>query len=266
MGMDEIASIGKRLRKVAPEVCRRVHGQIIDETTGIIRADEDERFEANPYKTILHGDPKAANFFYKRRYDSEQSIFQSAGMPSVGMIDFQWTGIGLPGVDLAYCLAASADASVLDADELTDSTTPNSTKTMRTTKSTKSTGVGSLLADRNKPTGEDFVSHPNLGCIRFYHKCFLDALVRLGKAKDVEAALRLFPYAVLQRQFREAMVDLFRAVVSEWWKTITPEIMRTREGKMTFNACNKSVAMAMWLVKSVGTCLSAVEMDIRVEH
>ena len=43
------------------------------------------------YRTLIHGDPKHANFFFRRRRvsgDQEEKI-------EVGVIDFQWSGFGL---------------------------------------------------------------------------------------------------------------------------------------------------------------------------
>jgi fructose-1,6-bisphosphatase/inositol monophosphatase family enzyme len=82
-------NLGERLAAVAPAVAARVHA---------VGADE-----AHPQRTVLHGDAKAANFFFRAPAD-------------VGMIDFQWAGFGHPVVDVAYLIASSAALSQLSHD------------------------------------------------------------------------------------------------------------------------------------------------------
>merc|ERR1712226_163811 len=62
-----------------------------------------ERVHANP-QTIIHGDPKAANFFF-RRSDS-----------TVAVVDFQWTGYGRCTVDLAYFITAGINPDLAKKD------------------------------------------------------------------------------------------------------------------------------------------------------
>ena len=58
-------------------------------------------------RCLLHGDYKAANIFVGEDGDSATAV------------DFQWSGWGLPGVDLAYFLCTSLDESALgEVDEL----------------------------------------------------------------------------------------------------------------------------------------------------
>ena len=81
-------SVGSRLERVAPEVATQVHGR---------------------QQTVIHGDAKIANFFFREPEGPP-------GMPEVGLIDFQWSGPGLAAVDVAYCIWASASLEVLAED------------------------------------------------------------------------------------------------------------------------------------------------------
>lgn len=58
----------------------------------------------HPHRTLLHGDAKAANFFFRSKGNSTMDV---------GMIDFQWTGWGNPVVDVAYIIVSSACMSTL---------------------------------------------------------------------------------------------------------------------------------------------------------
>jgi len=59
-------------------------------------------------QTLIHGDPKSANFFYRARGD---------GGVDVGVIDFQWTGAGLCATDVAYAMWACPTPGVLDHEQ-----------------------------------------------------------------------------------------------------------------------------------------------------
>ena len=55
------------------------------------------------HAVVVHGDFKTANVFFSEA-DSEAS-----------MIDFQWSGAGIPEMDVAYILLSSANLDVLKA-------------------------------------------------------------------------------------------------------------------------------------------------------
>ena len=78
-------SVGPRLERVAREVAAKVHGH---------------------RQTVIHGDAKIANFFFR---DGPEG----GGVPEVGLIDFQWSGPGLAAVDVSYCIWASASLELL---------------------------------------------------------------------------------------------------------------------------------------------------------
>lgn len=97
--------------------------------------------------------------------------------------------------------------------------------------------------------------------LRFYHNCLLDSLQRLGvyatKTESAEAA----PYAALLQQYDMAFLDLARVVVAEHWATLTMEQIRQREGKMSFNAYNKSAAHVTWLVARTAAIMQHFEEE-----
>lgn len=232
MNGDEIRSVGKRLHAMAARVCWRTHGQHADGTKG--KADEGGTDEG--CYTVLHGDPKAANFFYNRTQHGNVGSTDAAGVGSlgVGMIDFQWTGVGKPSTDIAYCLAASASGLVLDRDmEELD-------------------GENDAREEGGNCVGE-------LQCLRYYHTCLMQALVENGVVGTMEEGECMLSYTTFRRQFQEGMVDLFRTVVSDWWTSMTPTLLEEREGAMAYNACNKSMHTALWLIKYTAACMRRLE-------
>lgn len=88
-----LSDLGNALRLHATDAAHRVH------------AVSKER--ASPFRTICHGDPRAANFFL-RASDGEKW--------DAAMIDFAWAGWGHPALDVAHLLATSVQPGVLDID------------------------------------------------------------------------------------------------------------------------------------------------------
>jgi len=179
IAQEELATIATRLCKVAPKAASTAHNS---------RA-----------TTLIHGDPKAANFFYREDSDA------------VGIIDFQWTGGGIPGTDIAYCIAAGVQETDCSAEAVR-------------------TCLQTLLAE--------------------YHTGLLAGLIKFGKAADEAAALEMFPRKDCERQFIYCFLDLAVVVFCDHWKTITPDILDSRKGKLVFNAYNKSNTVAMWYVQA----------------
>jgi len=62
---------------------------------------------ATKKQTLIHGDAKSANFFYR----------ESGADVDVGVIDFQWSGAGLCAVDVAYAIWACPELGVLEKEE-----------------------------------------------------------------------------------------------------------------------------------------------------
>lgn len=87
-----LASLGRRLQAVAARVGDAAHPFAQNSHPSV------------PGRTIVHGDPKAANF-----------LFCDEG--EAALIDFQWTGFGLAATDLAHFVCAAVDADVIGDDD-----------------------------------------------------------------------------------------------------------------------------------------------------
>lgn len=191
---------GEALGGVAAEVAAAVHG-------------------GQGARCLLHGDAKAANFFFR---DSPAAVrnggVDAAASPEVGVIDWQWTGWGNPATDVAYCLVTSAAASCLSTDGVAE---------------------GSLL--------------------RHYHAVLLATLVAAGAAPDAAAAARMAPFDELVTAYEAALLDLAVLVVSYHWARIraSPAVLEARAGMCGSNSYNKSVWHARWLIARTAGLLSA---------
>lgn len=87
-----LEDLAKVLQRHAPRAANRIHGVGLDKKSS--------------FRTIVHGDAKAANFFLRESGDNWE----------VGMIDFQWCGWGHPALDVAYLIATSSAPVVLSPD------------------------------------------------------------------------------------------------------------------------------------------------------
>lgn len=174
------------------------------------------------YQTIIHGDPKAPNFFFHQQQPqsdrvmrpSDQAKVDTRPRNNVGVIDMQWSGLGLGAVDVAYCIAASADKSIFAADA-------------------GAAGSNALAVVQR------YVCE--------YHSSLLAAFVKHGAAADAAAAAALLPIHVFQEQFEWAWIDLARIVIGDHWSRLTRDAMAAREGQMSYNAYNKSLEVG-WVV------------------
>lgn len=61
--------------------------------------------EFQKYRTLVHGDPKQANLFFRSSGDDNIDV---------GLIDFQWSGFGLAATDIAHFLTAAVHADRLN--------------------------------------------------------------------------------------------------------------------------------------------------------
>lgn len=95
--------LGERLQKVAKSVARKCHFESTSSDASVNRSS----VPSHPHFTVIHGDAKAGNLFFRKSGES--------GSLQVGLIDFQWCGLGLGATDLAYYIASSAMSSALDA-------------------------------------------------------------------------------------------------------------------------------------------------------
>merc|ERR1719162_2500789 len=80
----DIKSLGQRLENVVSAVGRKAHPFSEHGT---------ENKDFIKFRTLIHGDPKHANFFFRQNKDSDIEV---------GVIDFQWSGFGLAATDVAH--------------------------------------------------------------------------------------------------------------------------------------------------------------------
>jgi hypothetical protein len=69
-----------------------------------------QRSKQHPQRTLIHGDLKAGNMFFRQR----RGTTTTTNAVDVGFIDYQWSGWGLGAVDLAYMFCAAAGPETLD--------------------------------------------------------------------------------------------------------------------------------------------------------
>lgn len=118
------------------------------------------------------------------------------------------SGVGIGAVDVAYCIAASASASVLPLDDLS--------------------AVDVYL--------------------KFYYQSLIEGFLHFRVFQNEVEARAALPENVFTTQFCNAFIDLARVVIADHWKCVTPETLQAREGKLSFNAYNKCGRMAKWMV------------------
>ena len=242
VGMERYGDdLGARLERVALRASEEAHG--LDASHVKIA---DGSWVNAAYETIIHGDPKAPNIFMQDEAGKADDAAGAQGAKGandagaegvcgsgeggggesrdggkVGLIDEQWTGRGLGAVDVAYCIAASADPSVF-------------------TRAAGNGNDGDLL-DSLADSPACKVAQRLIGD---YHTHLLRAFVACGAAADQDAAAALLPAEVFQVQFEWAWIDLTRCVVGDQWGSITPDVLKGRRGQMNFNAYNKAIEMA----------------------
>ena len=94
-------NIGQRLQNIAKQVGDKAHPF----------SSQNRKKEFGRYRTLIHGDPKHANLFF-RQTTSNKNI-------EVGLIDFQWCGFGLCGTDVAHFMAAAVQPSCISKEKET---------------------------------------------------------------------------------------------------------------------------------------------------
>jgi thiamine kinase-like enzyme len=93
----DLETIGARVEKLAKKVGTRAHP--------FAELAKKEAADLQPYRTIIHGDPKQANLFFRGDADLQ-----------VGFIDFQWCGFGLAATDVAHFISAALQPHCLSRD------------------------------------------------------------------------------------------------------------------------------------------------------
>jgi len=93
-----LESIGERIEQIA---------EILGEKAHPFYDTEGDHLQLQKFRTLIHGDPKQANIFFRR---------QKTGGLEVGLIDFQWCGFGLGATDVAHHICAALQPSCLSFD------------------------------------------------------------------------------------------------------------------------------------------------------
>ena len=245
-GGADLPTLGARLQKVA----RRVAAEAHPFGTSSGSANEEGNAETDvdvgayrQYRTLIHGDPKAANLFIRPKFRSTRRAAAAtptpgtAGAPTAAgtpgtppeatafeaaLIDFQWSGFGLAATDVAHhiCAGVSGEALVGDGGDVT--------------------AVEEVLLDH-------------------YYSALCSSLHAYGAAESVaEARERVFPRHVFQEQYERAVLDTARLVFAYQWTRlgICPDVLQRNAGSLNRAAYNKSAASARWLVRRVDALLS----------
>ena len=197
--------LGDRLQTVARAVGAESHPFGLDAPSG-----EETDGVAAKWRTVIHGDAKAANIFLREAPDAPDGW-------EVGLIDFQWMGFGLGAVDAAHVLAASVDPETLGFVE----------------------GAEGFC---------DAAAAPAL--LDHYHRELCAALVANGAAASMDEAEATWTREEIQTQYESAILDLCRVVFGYQWVRVkaSPETLLKNKDSMGKNSYNKSLPNAMWLV------------------
>jgi 3'-phosphoadenosine 5'-phosphosulfate (PAPS) 3'-phosphatase len=168
----DLATLGQRLQTVAEQVAAEAHP--FDVAGGL--ADESTKAAFGRFRTLIHGDPKAANLFMRDVAGSGGDGGGGdggGGAVEVGLIDFQWSGFGLAATDVAHHVAAALSAE------------------------------GCLSADGARESE----------LLDAYHAELCASLAGFGDAPSAEAAATtVLTRAELQAQYETALLDMCRLV------------------------------------------------------
>lgn len=92
---NDLENLGNRIEAISRVVGERAHP--FDDMV--------EKYSC--YKTLIHGDPKQANIFFRDAANGDLEV---------GLIDFQWSGFGLAATDVAHHISAAVLPSCLSFD------------------------------------------------------------------------------------------------------------------------------------------------------
>ena len=177
-------------------------------------------------QTVIHGDLKASNWFMRKT---------STGKTQAGLIDFQWTGVGVAGVDLAYLVLASVHENDVKNDLPVSAETGNPL-----------TRASPMLSD----------------LARKYH---------LTLKSKVAPDQKVPNFQKFEAQFALAIVDLCRTAVSDHLcklgggtsKTIYDVVLEREQSpdqkKLVFNAYNKNRKVVRWMIGVLGSLLKDID-------
>lgn len=167
-------------------------------------------------RTLIHGDSKAANLFFKRVREGGDESGQGVEL-KVGLIDLQWCGWGHGGVDVAYLMVCATQAEVIGADEGQED------ELLRTYYER----LVRYLVRFGKAADEE-----SAGCMMKYAQ-----LKRVYEEAIVDIARVVVSY------------HWVRIKASE-------EVLRSNETRLGANTYNKDLACAKWLIAKTGRILA----------
>ncbi|KNC79096.1 hypothetical protein SARC_08493 [Sphaeroforma arctica JP610] len=236
----DMETLGARLSQLAERASVATHN--IDATGAEIESDADAR---EPYsaQTIIHGDPKAPNFFFRSRQESAKPITEANDRECGGVREGSQAGAK---VHASACVGSShSEKSAGVSDDKETSGCESDTELE----------VG--LIDFQW-AGKGLVATDVAYCIAAsaHKSCFEESSLETFLAFYYACLDRdSLSYDTFRTQFDLAFIDLGRIVVADHWGAITMATLRKREGKFVFNAYNKSEAIAIWFLRELSRCL-----------
>jgi hypothetical protein len=208
--------LGERLQLVAKGVAEVCHfdGESSTKPSAV----------PHPHRTIIHGDAKAGNLFFRYNTGDSDNQDNNNAPVSVGLIDFQWCGFGLGGTDLAYFIASCADSSSVDVSGAKEAALLRSYHAV-------------LLSE-------------------------LDRLQRDCDSSVARGAFSAPSFDELLSQYEAGLLDICRIAFAYHWGRIPacPAVF-TPERRAMLGPCayNKDTAVARWLVARCDSLLSKRE-------
>eukprot|EP00466_Bigelowiella_natans_P006448 jgi/Bigna1/88110/estExt_fgenesh1_pg.C_280082 len=207
-GQEDIQKLGARLAQAAAPT----HAELL------------RRREEDGHRSIIHGDFKTANVFFRKKGEeasaniphpavergASSSSAAAAAASSAAMIDFQWSGVGVPEMDVAYLLLSSAALPVL-----------NDLETF----------------------------------LRGYYEEFV-ANAAGNEDAESDASPPLPSYDQFLKDFKLAVVDYARVVVGYQWQGAKAEWMSTRKDELGACTHNRSLPHVKWFIRYVTNVLS----------
>jgi len=204
-------TVGARLQAVARRIGAETHPFSGCPGADDVLRDGGARLAA--LKTIIHGDPKSGNIF-ERRVDETSSW-------EIGLIDFQWTGIGLGGTDVGHFMCASVAPEGLSADGSAER----------------------ALVD----------VYYRAFCEAAAEFGAISSVENAGK--------ELLTREELQVQYENGVLDTMRCVFGYQWLRVkaSPESLAKNAMSIGRNSYNKSLPNALWMIRSADLYLKSRE-------
>ncbi|CAD7969163.1 unnamed protein product [Amoebophrya sp. A120] len=238
---DALQSIGANLQKHTKRLAFEMHEEWRTEDSR--PADKAEEH----FITLLHGDPKAANMFFRRAAPAaaqdEVGTGTTGGNIDPGeeeiefaFIDFQWTGWGLPMVDLAYMLAACAGPELLDL---------------------AGTQEKELLLiyyeELKKQIAKDLMNKKKTGTVTTTSSPQTGTVTTTSSPHHSETeniAQIIPPMSYFQNQYEKAFLDHCTTVFTYMWPRFDASVENLEKRKTLFaaNPYNKNARSAAWLM------------------